>query len=182
MKLSQHLLTTAMIVFSALLVACNQQDKQQQVQHNPVAFHSADECHVCGMAITRFPGPKGQAINAQGKVKKFCSSAEMLNWWLQPENQVSASAIYVHDMSQGSWDKPDDGHLIEAQLAYYVVAPDMPGSMGTPIASFADQQAAELFAADRKTTVMNFSQLKDALLQQQLSSAAQHADHQHMNH
>ncbi|MBL0952920.1 MAG: nitrous oxide reductase accessory protein NosL, partial [Pseudomonas sp.] len=66
------------------LAACS--DKEQTTQTlEPVAFHASDECHVCGMIIADFPGPKGEAVASNG-VKKFCSTAELLGWWLQPEN------------------------------------------------------------------------------------------------
>src|SRR3546814_4849150 len=77
-----------------------------------LAFHPSDECHVCGMVITDFPGPKGAAATASG-VKKFCSPAEMLGWWLQPENHRADVQLYVHDMGRSHWNIPDDAHLID---------------------------------------------------------------------
>ncbi|MGX1174727.1 nitrous oxide reductase accessory protein NosL [Pseudomonas sp. R151218B TE3479] len=65
------------------LAACDKAEPLAASEAVP-AFHPGDECHVCGMVITDFPGPKGAAVGAGG-VKKFCSTAEMLGWWLQPE-------------------------------------------------------------------------------------------------
>ena len=67
------------------LAACNEAEQSEQLLE-PVAFHSSDECHVCGMVISDFPGPKGQAVE-KGGVRKFCSTAEMLGWWLQPKSR-----------------------------------------------------------------------------------------------
>lgn len=110
--------------FLALLLAvglagCGEKEEVEQAL-DPVAFHDSDECHVCGMIISDFPGPKGQAVE-KGGVKKFCSTAEMLGWWLQPENRLLDAKLYVHDMGRSVWEKPDDSHLIDATSAYYVV-------------------------------------------------------------
>ena len=51
----------------------------------------------------RLPGPKGQAVE-KGGVKKFCSTAEMLGWWLQPENRLLDAKLYVHDMGRSVWE------------------------------------------------------------------------------
>jgi len=43
------------------LAGCGEKEEVQQ-SLEPVAFHDTDECHVCGMIISDFPGPKGQAV------------------------------------------------------------------------------------------------------------------------
>ncbi|MCB2388029.1 nitrous oxide reductase accessory protein NosL [Thalassolituus alkanivorans] len=182
MKKVHSIISVAALIFSALLAGCSQPTNSETTTHSPVAFHSSDECHVCGMAITRFPGPKGEAISGNGATRKFCSSAEMLHWWLQPENQVQKMTLYVHDMSRSDWNRPDDAHLINAMQAFYVVAPDMAGSMGTPIASFANKESAALFASDRQTSVMTFEQLKEALLQHQQMMGENHSEDHSMHH
>src|SRR5690606_6143545 len=91
---SIHILIAAFIFQG--LIACSD-TKPDRRTLEPVAFHDSDECHVCGMVITRFPGPKGQVVE-QTETRKFCSTAEMLGWWLQPENQHLRAELYVHDM------------------------------------------------------------------------------------
>src|SRR5690606_41480846 len=49
--------------------------------------------------LTDFPGPKGLAMEKH-IVKKFCSTAELFGWWLQPENQILKATLYVHDRSE----------------------------------------------------------------------------------
>ena len=109
----------AALLVGLLLTAC---DKEQASSFSdaPVAFHPNDECHVCGMVINEFPGPKGQVVE-RGAVKKFCSTAEMLGWWLQPENHHDDAKLYVHDMGRSPWDSPNDMHLIDARSAFYVI-------------------------------------------------------------
>lgn len=146
------------------LLACSEPETEQK-SLVPVAFHDSDECHVCGMIITDFPGPKGQAVG-KDEVKKFCSAAEMLGWWLQPENHHAQSKLYVHDMGRSHWDTPDDAHLIDAKTAYYVLGTGLKGAMGVVLASFAEQAVAQKIAADTGGRVLRFEEIDLALLQQ----------------
>ncbi|MDX3773604.1 nitrous oxide reductase accessory protein NosL [Chromatiaceae bacterium AAb-1] len=149
---------------SLFLPAC--QPVQQNSQPvTPKAFTEHDECHVCGMSVTRFPGPKGQVLNANGQAAKFCSSAEMFGWYLQPEHQRQQLHLFVHDMGSTDWDKPADSALIDARTAYYVVAEGYQSAMGMPIASFADKAKAEQFAATANTVVLRFTDIDQQLLQ-----------------
>ena len=56
---SSRLLLAAALLLG--LAACNEPEENAQALA-PVAFHASDECHVCGMAISDFPGPKGEAV------------------------------------------------------------------------------------------------------------------------
>lgn len=131
----------------------------------PVAFHSSDECHVCGMIIGEFPGPKGEVVEHSG-VKKFCSTAEMIGWWLQPENQHSGAKLYVHDMGRVAWDKPDDAQLIDARDAFYVVGTKLKGAMGVVLASFSSKHMADKLAEEQGGRVLRFSEIDQSVLQQ----------------
>jgi copper chaperone NosL len=102
-----------------------------------------------------------------GGIKKFCSTAEMLGWWLQPENHHGDAKLYVHDMGRSTWNTPDDSHLIDAKNAFYVIGSGLKGAMGVVLASFSNQQAAEKLAADSGGRVLRFSDIDLALLQQQ---------------
>lgn len=155
----------ASLMVCLLLVAC---DKPAQATYSnaAAAFHPSDECHVCGMIIGGFPGPKGQVVEPGG-TKKFCSPAEMISWWLQPENHHGDATLYVHDMGRSAWDSPDDSHLIDAKTAFYVIGTQLKGAMGVVLASFSSQQAAEKLAADQGGRVLRFSDINLELLQQQ---------------
>ncbi|NLY58203.1 MAG: NosL protein [Gammaproteobacteria bacterium] len=167
------------LLFGMALAACG--DKEEtQVSWDPVAFHGDDECHVCGMIVTDFPGPKGQAVERDG-VKKFCSTAEMFSWYLQPENRILQARLYVHDMGQSHWDQPDDEHLIDAKQAWYVSGTPLQGAMGASLASFADKQAAEALAAEHEgAQVLAFEQIDEAFLAE--AAAAQHGGMGHDMH
>ena len=167
------------LLFGLILAGCG--DKEEvQVSYDPVAFHGDDECHVCGMMVIDFPGPKGQAVERDG-VRKFCSTAEMFSWYLQPENRILQARLYVHDMGQSHWEQPDDEHLIDATQAWYVTGTPLQGAMGASLASFADQQAAEELAAQHEgAQVVSFDQIDQEFLQQ--AAAAQHGGMGHDMH
>ncbi|WP_347330358.1 nitrous oxide reductase accessory protein NosL [Marinimicrobium locisalis] len=152
------------------LAACGKAE-QELGALEPVAFHASDECHVCGMVITRFPGPKGQAV-APTKTRKFCSTAEMLGWWLQPENQNLGAKLYVHDMGRSDWNSPDDEHLIDATSAWYVAGTGLKGAMGVVLATFSEEQAARALADEHNGRVLRFEQIDQALLQQRATNRA----------
>ncbi|MBC7182689.1 MAG: nitrous oxide reductase accessory protein NosL, partial [Marinobacter sp.] len=72
-------LLAALAVFT--LTACSGEEAQTTARPDPVHFESGDECHVCGMIIEGFPGPKGQAFNEKDQqVRKFCSTRDMFAW------------------------------------------------------------------------------------------------------
>lgn len=139
------------------LAACSQE--KAPVSLDPVAFHQGDECHVCGMVIDEWPGPKAEIIDGKnGEVKRFCSTTDMLTWYLQPENKHFQGAVYVHDMSKAHWDKPEDQYLIPANTAFYVLGSQKMG-MGATLASFATLAAAERFAQEQGGRVLSFTQI-----------------------
>lgn len=164
--------TLAGVLICLALAAC---DKAGSTPPNEatLAFHPSDECHVCGMVISDFPGPKGAAV-AAGGVKKFCSPAEMLGWWLQPENHRDDVKLYVHDMGRGQWEKPDDAHLIDARTAYFVIGTGLKGAMGVVLASFSDAQAAQKLATDTGGRVLRLEDIDQELLGQAGMSAMSH--------
>jgi copper chaperone NosL len=164
--------TVAAVMVCLLLAAC-EKPVQTTYSDAPTAFHPSDECHVCGMIIDGFPGPKGEVVERSG-TKKFCSTAEMIGWWLQPENHRGDARLYVHDMGHSQWNAPDDSHLIDAKDAFYVVGTRLKGAMGVVLASFTSQQAAEKLATEQGGRVLRFSDIDQAVLQQPSMSPVTH--------
>lgn len=169
-----RLSTTSLLLAFGLLISGCTSATNDVLPTQATGFHSDDECHICGMVIMRFPGPKGEAANARGKVRKFCSSTELFQWWLQPENQRQSLALFVHDMGNTDWFQPENEHLMDAKSAHYVMAPHMRGAMGTPIASFSELEKAKTFAAKDNAPVLSFDELIEQLQQQQT-----HMGHHH---
>ncbi|MCP5335991.1 MAG: nitrous oxide reductase accessory protein NosL [Oceanospirillaceae bacterium] len=149
-------------VLTLVIAACADKDDAvvQAAQH----FTKQDECHVCGMLIDGFPGPRGELYQAN-KVHKFCSTRDMLSYYFDPENQHQVQSMFVHDMAKSEWNKPDDHYLIDARSAYYVLGSDKEGAMGPTLASFAQQADAEAFAKSYGGKVLAFAQLSAEDLQ-----------------
>ncbi|TNE73542.1 MAG: nitrous oxide reductase accessory protein NosL [Gammaproteobacteria bacterium] len=140
-----------------ILSACGDAQEHAAAKPAPVNFESGDECHVCGMAISGFPGPKGEAITeSDQQVRKFCSTKDMFAWALQPENRNRNHTLYVHDMAQTQWASPDDTALIDAREAVYVVGADRMGAMGPTLASFAKKEDARSFVEQHGGEMLMF--------------------------
>jgi hypothetical protein len=66
---------------------------------SPVPIVADNECHVCGMLIKRFPGPKAEAyVQGRALPYKFCSTRDLFAWLRQPETAAVVRDVYVHDM------------------------------------------------------------------------------------
>lgn len=176
MKLDCNMGLRALILMllGLTLAACSNEESVENL--DPVAFHGDDTCHVCGMAILDFPGPKGQAVE-RNDVKKFCSTAELLSWHLQPENRILQARLYVHDMAQSEWDAPDDDHLVDATTAFYVTGIPLQGAMGASFATFADESSAQALADEHGGRVLRFDEIDQELLQQAASTQHGHMEH-----
>ncbi|UZE96723.1 nitrous oxide reductase accessory protein NosL [Alkalimarinus alittae] len=142
------------------ITACSNEDTTQHTKNLPVAIESGDECHLCGMVISEFPGPKGELFEGrQNSVRKFCSTRDLMSWYLQPENKPNSKDIYVHDMSRSDWNSPNDEHMINAKDAWFVVGSSMKGAMGPTLGSFAEKAAAEAFVTKHGGTVLGFNEI-----------------------
>lgn len=154
-----------------LLGACGEGGEGGRVQQPPVAFRADDECHVCGMLIARFAGPKGEAyVSRRETPLKFCSTRDLFAWLLQPETAAVVGAIYVHDMAQTDWRHPDDTRLIDARSAWYVVGSRRRGAMGPTLASFARRDAAQAFADRYGGRLLRFDEITLSVFESLLRS------------
>lgn len=160
LSLSKRLLQyLSIILFSILILSCSERNEDKPVKA-PINFQSGDECHLCGMLILKFSGPKAQAYRTHNSnVKKFCSTLDMFAWYLQPENKPNISEIYVHDMTQNDWDAPDDTRLIDARTAFFVIGSSKKGSMGNTLASFKREVDALDFANQWGGNVVSFEKI-----------------------
>jgi len=154
---SFSLLLTCLVIFS--LASCGE-SKQEQMLHQAVKIESSDECHLCGMMITEFPGPKGEVYRKEGgSVKKFCSTRDMLSYYLDPENKRNVSQLFVHDMSKMPWGKTNDSYFIDAKKAWFVAGSSKMGAMGKTLASFSKKDDAQAFAKEFGGKVLSFEQI-----------------------
>ena len=148
-----------------LLAGCGQAPEVER-SLEPVAIEAGDECHVCGMLITRFPGPTGEAfVRHRETPLKFCSTRDLFVWLRQPESAAIVEAVFVHDMTSAPWDSPARKHLIPAETAWYVVGGDQSGAMGPTLASFAWREAAEVYTDTHGGQVMAYEEINLPVLE-----------------
>ena len=147
------------------LVGCEGKGESGALARKIVAIESGDECHLCGMLIGKFPGPKGEMyLRRDPQIKKFCSTRDMLSFYLQPENTHNTDAIFVHDMAVTPWDNPDDEVFIDAKTAWYVSGMNKKGAMGGTLASFSTEETARQFIAGSGGELLSFDQITLTLL------------------
>jgi len=154
------------ILLSTLLVsACSEPPESLQAAQKAMAIESHEECHLCGMIIDGFPGPKGQLYErGEQESFKFCSTRDMFAYLLDPEHQHAIQTAYVHDMATTHWNNPDDEIFIDARKAWYVVGHNKKGAMGPTLASFADENVANAFAQQYGGHIIDFSGINQKLL------------------
>lgn len=170
--MKSYKLLALIIAFSivvTLIMSCSDKTEQQQIIHQAVAMESGDECHLCGMLITRFDGPKGEVFRKEqgNRVFKFCSTRDMFSYYLDPENKRNVAQMLVHDMSKMPWgsDSIDDKYFIDAKTAWYVAGSEKTGAMGQTLASFSQQSDATAFAKEFGGQVLSFKEINfDALI------------------
>ena len=142
-------------------VACSEQESPEKAMvRQAVAIEQADECHLCGMIISNYPGPKGETYNkSSDTVNKFCSTRDLFSFVLQPENTRQVKEIYVHDMSKTPWQRPEDEYFIDAREAWYVIGSEKKGAMGKTLASFGQKADAEVFIKEFGGKLYSFEEI-----------------------
>tara|TARA_R110001583_G_scaffold6618_2_gene33552 strand:+ start:26621 stop:27118 length:498 start_codon:yes stop_codon:yes gene_type:complete len=160
MKVLYPLKSFTVISFLLLMVGCGEQQAERQMLKQAVAIESSDECHLCGMLISNFPGPKGEiAQKGAEEVSKFCSTRDLFAYYLQPENKRNVTQLFVHDMSKMPWDEPNDGHFVDAKTAWFVTGSSKRGAMGQTLASFSQKEHAEAFKNEFGGQVYSFDEI-----------------------
>ncbi len=159
---------SVVIFLVSSIFACSESSEQQQMVHKAVAMESGDECHLCGMLITNFDGPKGEIFRKEqgSKVFKFCSTRDMFSYYLDPENTRNVAQMMVHDMSKMPWgsESIDDKYFIDAKTAWYVSGSEKTGAMGKTLASFSLKADAQAFAQEFGGEVLSFKQIDLSVL------------------
>lgn len=156
---------TLLLIGSLFISACNKTEQHTRTL-TPTPITSGDECHVCGMIIHNFPGPKGQAfIRHHDQPLKFCSTVDLFSWLLQPETAAVLQAAFVHDMGAApSWQHPSDAHYVKVSEAWYVVGHDLSGAMGHTLGSFRNKQDAQSFIKQHGGRLLRYSDINLDLL------------------
>ncbi|MFQ3789793.1 nitrous oxide reductase accessory protein NosL [Halomonas sp. A29] len=155
--------TLTALVLAVLLAGCRSDADTALAPAQPIT--DGDSCHVCGMLIAELPGPKGQVyLNRDETVRKFCSTADMFAFLLQPENANRLSHAWVHDVAVTPWSQPADKAFILASDAWYVAGHTQRGAMGHTLASFKERHHADAFRETHGGEVLAFSDIDLELL------------------
>ncbi|NOX08669.1 MAG: NosL protein [Gammaproteobacteria bacterium] len=142
-------------------------------------FHDSDECHVCGMVIARFSGPKAMVyLRKQPEAIRFCSTHELFIWLLQPESAAIVETIYVHDMGGEGWDDPDHPVMLEARNAWYVLDEKKRVAMGVMLAPFSREEAALRYIKENGGRLLRFDEIDLLLLQSIMPSPVDYSEPQ----
>jgi copper chaperone NosL len=158
-------LRVLILLMFVVFTGCQDNGSEKLNLQQAVAIESGDECHLCGMIITHFPGPKGQLYErGDMSVRKFCSTRDMFAYLLDPEHSHHVENIFVHNMAVTPWDHPQAEAYIDARKAWYVVNSRRKGAMGPTLASFADQKTAQEFIKEYGGSLYRFDQIDLALL------------------
>jgi len=155
----------SLIIVALMISACGEAPSDLKLAQQAMTIERSDECHLCGMIITGFSGPKGQLYKrGSEQTLKFCSTRDMFAYLLDPEHKHAIQTIYVHDMAITPWDSPDDEFYIDARTAFYVVGHSKKGAMGPTLASFSDKNIANTFVQEFGGQVYPFEDINQKLL------------------
>ena len=139
---------SALLLASVLLNACGEAERGAAAPP-PAPLDRGATGHYCQMIVADHPGPKAQIFLADRDAPLWFSSVrDGIAFTLLPEEPKNVVAFYVNDMSDTSWEQPDDATWMPAAAAWYVLGSQRTGGMGAPEAvPFVSAPAAEAFAA-----------------------------------
>lgn len=138
------------------LSACGNQSGHAVAPHE---IDARSACDLDGMLLADYPGPKAQIFyKGDPEPHWFCDTVEMFNMLLKPEQIRPVQAVFVQDMGQADWNRPQ-GHWFDARKGFYVFGSKKQGSMGPTIASFAQESDARAFAAREGGKVLRYDQI-----------------------
>ena len=154
----------AAFLAAALLAGCS--GKQAPKTHQPAAIAAHDRCHLCGMVIVHYEGPKARIfIQDVEEPLKFCSGRDAFTFALQPENARRLEGFFIHDLAKTNWKKPDDAAFADARAMHFVYGHKIAGVMGNEPAAFSDKKAAEAFMAKEGGALYGYSDVTLELLE-----------------
>ena len=151
-------MTFAALALIAALAGCRD---EAAARPDPVAMTDEATGHFCQMNLSEHPGPKAQVFLRDMPHPLFFSQVrDAVAFKLLPEQDGIIAAIYVSDMSKGTWEDPGATNWIAAEDAFYVTGSTQAGGMGTPeLIPFGTDAAARSFAAAHQGTVARLDEI-----------------------
>lgn len=154
------ILLKLLIIIPLMLTSCTKEEVSKPM---PVELGREHACAVCGMIIVDFPGAKGQIHYRNGRVDFFCSTIDMLLFYLQPDRPSNISVVFVNDMGKADWKHPVN-YWIDAKEAVYVHGADVMGPMGEALVPFSDRKDAEEYIKRHGGRIVGFSAITMEML------------------
>lgn len=155
------------VLFVAILAVAACRDDQAGTPPAPVAMTDEALGHYCQMYITDHPGPKAQ-IHLKGHVAPmwFSQVTDAVTYLRDPEQPDPVVAFYVSDMGKAqNWALPGEDNWTDGNAAFFVIDSRQSGGMGVREAvSFADNDAAQRFAAENGGRIVVLEDIPDAYL------------------
>jgi copper chaperone NosL len=156
----------------APLIACGDPEVAQPPAPEPLTRDATG--YYCHMIVVDHQGPKAQIrLESQEEPLWFTQVRDAMAFVQRPEEPKDVAAFYVSDMGGAeSWADPGAGNWIEAENAFYVIESGMRGGMGAPEAvPFAEQAAAEAFAAEHDGRVVAYADVPEDYVTAEVDAA-----------
>ncbi len=145
----RYLLALALLICGSLLATCSPSAGSDEPQPPEIAY-GQDVCDACGMILDE-PKFAAATLLADGETRKFDDIGDMFVYHMDhPDQQVQA--WFVHDHGGEKW--------LRAEKAFFVMSDSIATPMGHGLAAFADQAAAEAFAAQLGGQALNFDEAR----------------------
>ncbi len=152
-------------LLAAAVGACGRQEAH--LNQPAVDIKNGDTCVVCGMYITHYPGPRGEAYLSGVKgLLKFGSTRDFFAYVTRDDIVPRLQTLYVQDTARIDWTHPSNAaaSFTDARTAYYVAWQPVAGEMGSTFASFAKRTDAEAFIGAHGGALLRFDQITPALV------------------
>lgn len=119
----------------------------------PDIAYGEDVCEQCGMIISeaRFAAASIVEVDGNTAPRRFDEVGDMLAYH-RTNSDIPVRRWYVHDYDTEAW--------LDAEAAYFVVANEIRGPMGSKIAAFSTHERASEFASAVAGEVSSFSVLR----------------------
>jgi copper chaperone NosL len=129
------------------LTACRGSSTEVQP---PEIHYGEDVCDVCGMLISdaKFAAA---AVKEDGTAYKFDDIGDLVDYYADQAN-AKVKTYFVHDYASEKW--------LRAEIASFIVSPQIQTPMAHGIAAYADRPAAEAAARTYGVKVMTFDELR----------------------
>jgi copper chaperone NosL len=152
---------TFLLVTVLFLMACG---SQADLNEPPEIIYGQDVCEECSMIINeaRFAA---SYVTTTGEVHRFDDIGNMLLYDYKHQEEVHV--YWVHDFHSEAW--------INAEKATLVLNPNLVTPMAWSLAAFADELAAETYAAEFGGAITTLLQLQQAVSSGAIEPALLHS-------